>query len=200
MQYRAAVITASDKGAAGQREDLSGPQLELLLASAGFNVIQRTVLPDEQVKITATLIELCDDLKVDLILTTGGTGFSPRDVTPEATRKVILREVPGIPEAMRRIDIRSVLSRGIAGIRGKTLIINMPGSLKAVEECFEVIRPILDHAMEILTDQGGCHTRAVSEAYDQGGCHTRAVSEAYDQGGCHTRAVSKAYDQGGEQV
>ena len=159
MQYKAAVLTASDKGSAGQREDLSGPELARLLEEEGFSVLFRIVLPDERGLIAAGLIDLCDNKGVDLILTTGGTGFSPRDITPEATRDVIHRDVPGIPEAMRqeslKITSRAMLTRAAAGIRNRTLIINMPGSLKASRECFDVIRPALAHAMEILTGSGG---------------------------------------------
>jgi len=159
MQYRAAIITASDKSSAGEREDLSGPALEELLIETGFAVVSRTVVPDEREMIAAALRELCDDKLADLILTTGGTGFSQRDVTPEATRNVIQREAPGIPEAMRlesaKFTANAMLSRAIAGIRGETLIINMPGSPRAARECFDIIRPALPHAMEILTGRGG---------------------------------------------
>jgi molybdenum cofactor synthesis domain-containing protein len=158
MEYKAAILTASDKGAVGQREDLSGPELEKLLTGMGFSIIARTVVPDEREQIASALIDLCDNKNADLILTTGGTGFSPRDITPEATHDVIHREVPGIPEAMRqeslKITNRAMLTRAIAGIRNQTLIINMPGSPKAARECFEVIRPALLHAMEILTGRG----------------------------------------------
>jgi molybdenum cofactor synthesis domain-containing protein len=159
MKYKAAILTASDKGASGQREDLSGPELERLLTETGFSIICRVTVPDERDLISAALIDLCDNKGADLILTTGGTGFSPRDLTPEATRDVIQRDVPGIPEAMRyeslKITDKAMLTRAVAGIRGMTLIINMPGSPKAVRECFEVIRPALPHAMEILTGRGG---------------------------------------------
>ena len=159
MKYKAAIITASDKGAVGQREDLSGLELKKLLSEMGFSIISHIVVPDDKSKIVTALIELCDNQNADLILTTGGTGFSPRDITPEATREVIHREVPGIPEAMRQESLKitkmAMLTRATAGIRNKTLIINMPGSVKAVKECFEVIRPALPHAMEILTDHGG---------------------------------------------
>ena len=155
MQYKAAILTLSDKGALGQREDLSGAELERLLIEADFSILCRIVLPDERSQISAAMADLCDNKNADLIVTTGGTGFSPRDITPEATSDIIDREVPGIPEAMRRMNDRAILSRGIAGIRNQTLIINMPGSLKAVRECFGIIRPVLDHAMEILTGCGG---------------------------------------------
>lgn len=159
MRYKAAVLTASDKGFSGNREDLSGEELERLLKASGFTVIKKIIVPDEKEVISNTLIELSDNYHAELILTTGGTGFSPRDITPEATKAVIDREVPGIPEAMRQksleITNRAMLSRAAAGIRKKTLIINMPGSPKAVKECFDVIIPILPHALEILSGKGG---------------------------------------------
>ena len=159
MQYKAAVITVSDKGASGQREDLSGPELKRLLTEMGFSVLHLKVVPDERLVIADTLVDLCDNENMDLILTTGGTGFSPRDVTPEATRDVIHREVPGIPEAMRQESLKitrmAMLTRAASGIRNRTLIINMPGSPKACRENFEIISPALLHAMEILTGAGG---------------------------------------------
>jgi molybdenum cofactor synthesis domain-containing protein len=158
MNYKAAILTASDKGAAGEREDISGLELEKLLTESGFTVIKRIIVPDERTQIADTLIDFSDNLKADLILTTGGTGFSPRDITPEATKDIIGKEVPGIPEAMRQksleITNRAMLSRAAAGIRNRTLIINMPGSPKAVKECFEIIRMVLPHALEILTGTG----------------------------------------------
>jgi len=158
MDYKAAILTASDQGAAGLREDLSGAELEKQLMEMGLTVAYRVMVPDERDQISATLIDLCDNKQVDLILTTGGTGFSPRDVTPEATRDVIHREAPGIPEAMRqesmKVTNRAILSRAVAGIRNQTLIINMPGSVKAARECFEAIRLALPHAIEILTGRG----------------------------------------------
>jgi molybdopterin adenylyltransferase len=159
MNVKVAILTASDKGFAGEREDISGYDLEKLILECGFTLIERLIVPDERKQISNKLIYLCDNQKVDLILTTGGTGFSPRDITPEATKDIIDRDVPGIPEAMRQksleITNRAMLSRAIAGIRNKTLIINMPGSPKAVKECFEIIRPVLPHALEILTGLGG---------------------------------------------
>lgn len=159
MNIKVAIVTASDKGFAGEREDVSGFALETLAKESGFTVIERMIVPDERKRISDALLYLCDQLKADLILTTGGTGFSPRDITPEATKDIIDREVPGIPEAIRQksleITNRAMLSRATAGIRNRTLIINMPGSPKAVKECFEIIRPILPHALEILTDTGG---------------------------------------------
>lgn len=150
---RAAVITISDKGAAGIREDKSGPALTARLE--GLAKIQESlVIPDDLEQIKATLMRLCDGGEVDLLLTTGGTGFAPRDVTPEATLAVVERVVPGIPEAMRaessKITNRAMLSRATAGIRKGTLIINLPGSPKAAVECLEVFLPVMGHAIETL--------------------------------------------------
>jgi molybdopterin adenylyltransferase len=156
--YRFAVLTASDKGARGEREDTSGALIQRTLLPWGDTVSYR-VLPDEEDLLSEQLRHLCDIEKVDLVLTTGGTGFSPRDVTPEATRRVIEREVPGIPEALRVESLkktpRAMLSRGIAGIRGKTLIINLPGSSKAVEEHLSILLPVLEHALGILKGSEG---------------------------------------------
>ncbi|MFZ3151051.1 MAG: molybdenum cofactor synthesis domain-containing protein [Anaerolineaceae bacterium] len=148
-----AVITISDKGAAGIREDKSGPAL--VEALKGYALVKHTlILPDEFTQIQAALVELCEDGQVDLILTTGGTGLSPRDITPEATKSVIDRAVPGITEAMRaesrKITDRAMLSRATAGIRKRTLIINLPGSPKAAVECLQVFLPALPHAVETL--------------------------------------------------
>ncbi len=154
--YSFAVITASDKGAAGEREDKSGPLIAEILKPWG-DVKEIRVLPDEPDQLAASLIELADSRGMDAIFTTGGTGLSPRDITPEATLKVVDRLVPGIPEALRResakVTPKAMLSRGVAGLRGQTLIINLPGSPKAVQECFQVLSPVLDHALEVLTGQ-----------------------------------------------
>lgn len=143
------VVTLSDKGSVGQREDLSGPAIGEFLAALG-DVTVYEVLPDAKELIKAKLIELTD--KVDVIITTGGTGLSPRDVTPEATLEIIDREIPGIAEAMRQAGISktkmAMLSRAVAGQRGKTLIINLPGSLRAVKENLEFIIDIIPHAVE----------------------------------------------------
>ena len=153
------IITASDKGAKGEREDQSGKEIENLVKEINGTVIDYRVLPDDQEVLSKAMIEMIDELGVGLLLTTGGTGFSPRDVTPEATLAVIERGVPGLPEAMRResfaISPRAMLSRAVAGIRGKCLIVNLPGSPKAVRECLQIILPVLPHALEILRGLGG---------------------------------------------
>lgn len=153
--FSAAVLTISDKGFAGEREDVSGVLIVKYLEDKGFDIKKYTIIPDEREIISKSLIEMCDEIKVDLVITTGGTGFSRRDVTPEATLDVIERNVPGIPEALRsrslEITPKAMLSRGIAGIRKGTLIVNMPGSPKAVEEYLEILLPVLPHALSILT-------------------------------------------------
>jgi len=153
MSIRAAVVTVSDKGYAGEREDTSGPLLAGLLQEAGVEVVTQTIVPDEPAQIQETLAHLVDELELDLVVTTGGTGFTPRDRTPEATRAVIDREAPGLAEVLRWEGYRrtplAVLSRGIAGLRGRTLIINLPGSPKAVREGMEVLAPILPHAVRM---------------------------------------------------
>lgn len=154
-KWKVGVLTASDKGSVGEREDKSGALLKELVLRIDGEVTEYHVIPDDQGTIEKHLILLSDDKNCDLILTTGGTGFSPRDVTPEATKAVIHREAPGLPERMRAATLANtkfaVLSRATAGIRGKTLIINFPGSPKGVKECFEVIEEILPHALQILT-------------------------------------------------
>jgi molybdopterin adenylyltransferase len=151
---RAAVVTLSDKASAGLRADASGPALKGLLEGLGAVVTGPFVVPDEQSQIERTLIDLTDGGELDLILTTGGTGLAPRDRTPEATRAVADRLAPGFAEAMRAASLsvtpHAMLSRATAGVRGKTLIINMPGSPKACREHFAVIAPTLDHAVETL--------------------------------------------------
>ncbi|MCL2865353.1 MAG: MogA/MoaB family molybdenum cofactor biosynthesis protein [Lachnospiraceae bacterium] len=151
---RFAVITASDSGFAGEREDISGPEAIRMMEAFGYQNIAYQMLPDDKEVLTKAMREIADSGVADLILTTGGTGFSVRDCTPEATKAVIEREVPGIPEAMRWFSLgftkRAMLSRGMAGIRGNTLIVNLPGSPKAVKECLEYIQDSLDHGLEIL--------------------------------------------------
>lgn len=155
---RVAVITSSDKGYRGEREDLSGPAAKEIVEAAGYVVVSMDVLPDDRGLLSARMAEIADQGLAELILTTGGTGFSQRDVTPEATED---GRVPGIPEAMRAFSLtitkRAMLSRATAGIRKGTLIVNLPGSPKAVRECLEVIIEALGHGIEILTgDAGEC--------------------------------------------
>lgn len=155
----ASVITLSDKGAAGQREDKSGPVIVEELQKAGYKVIETLLLPDDVTKIKAQLIRLSDQRQVNLILTTGGTGFSERDCTPEATLAVATRNAPGIAEAIRagsmQITRRAMLSREASVIRHKTLIVNLPGSPKAVKECLDLVLDQLDHGIRILTGRDG---------------------------------------------
>lgn len=157
--YTAAVITVSDKGAKGLREDTGGPLVGSMLKEAGYEVVYTVIVPDEQPEIEKALCYCADALDVALTVTTGGTGFSPRDVTPEATVAVCQRMTPGIPEAMRfeslKITNRAMLTRQQAGIRGRTLIVNLPGSPKAIRENFAVCLPALDHGLEMLRDKKG---------------------------------------------
>lgn len=151
---RAAVMTLSDKGAAGQRQDTSGPRAAELLAAAGYEIVEQVLLPDAQQQIEQELKRLADSRQVDLIITTGGTGFSLRDVTPEATLAVATRLAPGIAEAIRMesmaITRRAMLSRGVSVLRNSTLIVNLPGSKKAVEEALAIVLPELEHGLRIL--------------------------------------------------
>jgi len=149
---KAGVLTLSDKGSRGEREDLSGPEATRMLRTIGIETVHSEVVPDEAEIIAAKLVEFADRRGLDLIVTTGGTGVSPRDVTPEATLKVIDREIPGMAEAMRRESMlktpHAMISRAVAGIRGQTLIVNLPGSPKGVRENLAVILPALKHAIE----------------------------------------------------
>ena len=159
MPLDAAIITVSDRGFSGEREkDLSGDKCEQLLSDSGYKIAEKIILPDEKPILTKKFIELAD-LGVGLILTTGGTGFSVRDVTPEATLEVCTRLAPGIPEAMRALSLkitgRAMLSRAVAGIRKRSLIVNLPGSPKAVDECLSFILPQLQHGIEILRGETG---------------------------------------------
>ena len=147
--FKAAIITASDKGAQGQREDISGQVIREILEANGYEIVHQVILPDDRAMLASEMKQLCDEAKADLILTTGGTGFSPRDWTPEATLDVVERLVPGIPEAMR------YASRAVAGIRKQTLIINLPGSPKAVRENLEYVITELAHGLEILRGEAG---------------------------------------------
>ena len=149
--YTGGILTISDKGSRGEREDTSGPQLRAMLTEQGFSVVAYAIVPDEIAIIRETLLTWVDKDKIDLILSTGGTGVSPSDLTPEATRAVLDREIPGIGEAMRLASLQktpnAILSRGIAGTRKQSLIINLPGSKKAAEENLEAVLPALQHAL-----------------------------------------------------
>lgn len=157
----AAILTLSDKGSKGEREDESGKVIRQMITGIGAVVDHYAVLPDDQGRITETLMRLSDSGVIDIIITTGGTGVAPRDVTPEATRAVIERELPGMTEAMRAESLRktphAMISRAVAGTRKKTLIVNLPGSPKAVRENLTVLLPALPHAIEkIKGDPGEC--------------------------------------------
>ena len=156
--YTAAVITISDKGYLGQREDTSGPNLVRILTEKGFEVTYTAIIPDDREMIKAELLKCADEKSIALVLTTGGTGFSPRDITPEAAMDIIERPTPGIPEAMRaesmRITPKGCLSRSVAGIRGRSLIITLPGSKKAsAENILAVIDPVA-HGLDMLYSEG----------------------------------------------
>lgn len=155
--FSVGIITVSDKGSKGERTDASGPVIEEIIKSIGGRIEKYVIVPDENQDIKEAIIDMSDNLGLNLILTTGGTGFSKRDITPEATLGVIERLVPGIPEAMRarslRITPKAMLSRAQAGIRKESLVINLPGSPKSVRENLEAIIPALKHGIEILTGQ-----------------------------------------------
>lgn len=161
MEYTAAVITVSDTGSRGEREDTSGPALAGLLEEHGYTVVEKRIIPDDYEQIRQALIDCADQLHVCLVLTTGGTGFSPRDITPEATLSVVEREARGIPAAMCAASLsitpRACLSRAAAGIRGETLIVNLPGSKKAARENIAAVLPSLRHGIGILRGyEGNC--------------------------------------------
>ena len=166
VRYRAAIICASDRCFQGLRKDVSSPIIAEILTGQGYEITAAVMLPDEYETLRKAMVRIADDGSADLIVTTGGTGLAPRDVTPEATAAVIDRAVPGIPEAMRaesmKITPHGMLSRGIAGIRKRTLIINLPGSPKAVKENLSCILPALDHALLMLT--GGTQDCAASRS------------------------------------
>jgi molybdopterin adenylyltransferase len=156
MTIRFGILTLSDRSARGERPDASGPALAELARTQNWSVIKQALLPDDESAIRAELMAWVDSGEVDVILTTGGTGFSPRDVTPEATRSVIQREAPGLAEAMRSASLakthHAMLSRSVAGIRGRTLIINLPGSPKGALENFQVVIPVIEHAIQLLKE------------------------------------------------
>ena len=156
MTIRFGILTLSDRSARGKREDLSGPALASLIQSENCSVTKSLILPDDESTIRDTLTQWADSSEIDIIVTTGSTGFAPRDVAPEATRAVIQKEAPGLAEAMRAESLKktkhAMLSRAFAGIRGKTLIINLPGSPKGAVENLQTIFPVLPHAVQLLKD------------------------------------------------
>lgn len=156
MTLRFGILTSSDRSARGERPDLSGPALAEIVTAQGWTVVLTAIVADELEEIRETLSTWADSCEVDVILTTGGTGFAPRDVTPEATRLVIERQAPGLAEAMRQESLKvtphAMLSRAVTGVRGRTLIINLPGSPKAAVENLQVVMPVLAHAVELLTE------------------------------------------------
>lgn len=166
MTIIAGILTISDKGARGEREDTSGAAIRELLSTIGASVERYEIVPDEAEVIAARLRDWADNDRLDLVLTTGGTGLAPRDVTPEATLSVLDRAAPGIAEAMRAEGVRitpvAMLARGVAGVRGRTLIVNLPGSEKAVRESLSFILPVLEHAVMMTKGEGGDHTPAVN--------------------------------------
>lgn len=153
-RIRVGILTASDSAYRGERQDESGPVIASILEKAGMEIVHQKVLPDDEGALAVELKYMADGLGLDVVLTTGGTGLGPRDRTPEATRAVIEREVPGIAEALRAAGLRktphAMLSRAVAGVRGSTLIVNLPGSPRAVQENLEVLMPALGHAVELL--------------------------------------------------
>lgn len=158
-KFNVGILTASDKCSRGEREDKSGDAIRKIMSQLGARVVHYAIVPDDKSTLTARMIEWSDDNGIDLIITTGGTGLGPRDVTPEATLEVIDRTVPGISEAMRAKCLsktpHAMLSREVTGVRNRTLIVNLPGSPKAVRESLQVILPALPHAIEVLRGEAG---------------------------------------------
>jgi molybdopterin adenylyltransferase len=167
MTLRIGILTVSDRSSRGERPDASGPALAERVQAEGWQVAERGVVPDDFNELRGTLSGWADSGKLDVILTTGGTGFAPRDITPEATRAVIDREAPGLAEAMRLASAakskHAMLSRAVAGLRGRVLIVNLPGSPKAAVENLETVLPVLEHAVQLLSDD------PQAEAGHQGG-------------------------------
>ncbi len=162
---RTAVMTMSDMGARGERADTSGDRIVEFLPSIGAELAERVLIPDDREQVRGNLTRFADELHLDLVLTTGGTGIAPRDVTPDATASVVDYQVPGIAEAMRAMSIQKtpfgMLSRQVVGVRGGTLIVNLPGSPKAVVECLEVLQPVLPHAIDLIRGGAVDHTPPV---------------------------------------
>ena len=161
MAIRFGILTASDRSARGERPDASGPALAERVRAEGWSVVQTTILPDDRSALAETLRQWADSGSLDVILVTGGTGFAPRDVTPEATRDVIEKEAPGLAEAMRAASLHitphAMLSRLAAGIRGRTLILDLPGSPKGALENLQVVLPVLEHAVHLLRGEDAGH-------------------------------------------
>lgn len=161
MTLRFAILTVSDRSSRGERPDASGPALADLVESQSWQVVRQDIVPDELEAIQEILLAWSDSDEVDVILTTGGTGFAPRDVTPEATRAVVARLAPGLDEAMRAVSLKvtphAMLSRAISGIRKRTLIINLPGSPKGAVENAQAVLPVLEHAVKLLRDEDAGH-------------------------------------------
>ena len=159
VSFRAAILTVSDRGYTGLRADASGPMLAGMLRQAGYEVVIQEILPDERAMLTGRMRAICDGHLADLLVTTGGTGFAPRDITPEATLEIAERQVPGIAEAMRMGSLtktpRAMLSRGVSVLRGRTLVLNLPGSPKGARENLETVLPTLEHGLAILTGRDG---------------------------------------------
>lgn len=158
LVYKVGIITASDKGAAGAREDRSGPAIAARLPD-DYRVVCTEIVPDDRAQLAEAMRRMCDEQGCNLVLTTGGTGFSPRDVTPEATRDIVERETPGLAEAIRAYSMqftrRAMLSRGVSGIRGRTLIVNLPGSPKAVQESMDAFLDTVGHGLRLLLNTDG---------------------------------------------
>lgn len=159
VSFRAAILTVSDRGYTGLRTDASGPMLAGMLRQAGYEVVIQEILPDERAMLTGRMRAICDGHLADLLVTTGGTGFAPRDITPEATLEIAERQAPGIAEAMRMGSLmktpRAMLSRGVSVLRGRTLVLNLPGSPKGARENLETVLPTLEHGLAILTGRDG---------------------------------------------